>query len=944
MRNIALIVIFLCSTCVFAQESVTEGTLFAAGKNGKELGACPLKHTAVKADISGFLARVTVTQEFANDFAEPIEAVYTFPLSQNGAVDRMTMRIGDRTVRGEIKRREEARRIYEQAKTDGQTASLLDQERPNVFTQAVANILPGDRIIIEISYVETLKYEDGAYEFVFPMTVGPRYIPASVDAEDARKISPPVAATRSGRDVSIEVALDAGVPVEEIRSTSHEIETVNLSANRARVALRDGETIPNKDFILRYDVTGKRIEDAVLAHKDARGGFFTLILQPPDKFAAEDVTPKEIVFVLDTSGSMSGFPLEKAKEAMMLSLDGLYPHDTFNLITFAGDTSVLFDRPVPATQANLEKARAFLETREGGGGTEMMKAIRTALAPSDAQDHVRIVCFMTDGFVGNETEIIGEVQKHPNARVFSFGIGSSVNRYLLDKIAEQGRGEPAYVALEDDGSKAARKFYERVRAPLLTDIAIDWNGLPVTDVYPNRLNDLFSAKPLILHGRYTRGASGTIRLRGKMSGIETVREIPVSFPDTEAANDVLATLWARRKIDELMNGSTRYDANEEEPVVNVAARTRLAITKLGLDYGLLTNYTSFVAVEEQIRTDGGRTRTVQVPVALPDGMDPANATVSEDAEPPTGSLTPAVVEKLPPPPLKKAESSNITAGLGSGNGRVVNSNQVGIGGGSMRPAPTPAPKMSSSAPKVVSGGVVNGKATNLVRPSYPSAGRAVRASGPVSVQVTIDERGNVISATAVSGHPLLRAAAVQAARSSQFSPTMMSGQPVKTTGVIVYNFAPGQTNATTVSQPAPPVPLSPEERAAQERLEKERLAEQQRLEQERLAEEARKAEEARRLRPQAEKLHFWVFAVFDRLRRGSPLLTANEARFVAGDRASVEVYLANRTPETLEKLRALGFETVSENGPGSLVGTIPLDQLGALAGLDAVRLVLPKIR
>ena len=255
---------------------------------------------------------------------------------------------------------------------------------------------------------------------------------------------------------------------------------------------------------MKYDVAGKKIEDAILTHRGEKGGYFSLILQPPDKVNSEDVTPKEIVFVIDTSGSMSGFPLDKAKESMKLALDGLYPQDTFNLITFAGDTSVLFEKPVPATKENLAKAQAFLESRQGGGGTEMMKAIRTALEPSDSQKHIRIVCFMTDGYVGNDLEIMGEIQKHPNARVFSFGIGSSVNRFLLDKMAEEGRGEVEYVALNDDGSAAAKRFHERVRSPLLTDISLDFGNLQVADVYPKRINDLFSAKPVVIHGRFTK--------------------------------------------------------------------------------------------------------------------------------------------------------------------------------------------------------------------------------------------------------------------------------------------------------------------------------------------------------------------------------------------------------------------------------------------------------
>ncbi|MGH9947514.1 MAG: VIT and vWA domain-containing protein [Pyrinomonadaceae bacterium] len=608
-KALFLLAIALFAFGTFGQDT-TQGTLYAVDKKGADLGACPLKSTSVKTDISGFLARVNVRQEFENSFSEPIEAVYTFPLSQNGAVDQMTMTIGSRTIKGKIMKREEARQVYETAKAAGQTASLLDQERPNIFTQAVANIMPGDSVVIEISYVETLKYEDGQYEFVFPMTVGPRYIPGSVT--DAAKIKPPVAETRAGHDISIEVNLNAGVPVEAISSTSHPIVQFNNSPSNAKIALRDEKVIPNKDFILRYDVSGKRIEDAMLAHRDARGGFFTLVLQPPDKIASEDRTPKEIVFVLDTSGSMSGFPIEKAKEAMKLSLDGLYPDDTFNLITFAGDTHVLFDAPVPATQANLEKAQAFLESRQGGGGTEMMKAIKTALAPTESQTHLRIVCFMTDGFVGNENDIIAEVQKYPKARVFSFGIGSSVNRFLLDKLAETGNGEVEYVALDDDGSKSAKKFYERVRTPLLTDLSIDWNGMPVADVHPNKLADLFSAKPVIVNGRYTKAARGTIKLRGKVAGREIVREIAIDLPEAEPANDVLATLWARRRVDEISSEALKGKDAEQ---------LNKQIENLGIEFGILTQFTSFVAVEEKIVNYNGTPKRVDVPVAIPEGVD-----------------------------------------------------------------------------------------------------------------------------------------------------------------------------------------------------------------------------------------------------------------------------------------------------------------------------------
>src|SRR5262249_38026165 len=386
------------------------------------------------------------------------------------------------------------------------------------------------------------------------------------------------------------------------------------------------------------------------------------------------------VFVLDTSGSMSGFPIEKAKETMKLALDNLYPSDTFNLITFSGDEHILFPEPVPATKENLAKAQAFLESRQGGGGTEMMKAIKASMDPSDKQDHVRIVVFMTDGYVGNDMEIIGEVQKHPNARVFSFGIGSSVNRFLLDGMAKYGRGEVEYVGLNDDGSAAARRMHERVRNPLLTDISVDWNGLAVSDVYPRSVPDLFSAKPVVLTGRYTGNGKGTIRLKGKISGREFVREIPVDFSSTQS-RDVLATLWARTRVDDLMsqdfNGAQQGNMKDE---------VKQSIIQLGLDYRLMTQFTSFVAVEEMVVTDGGKPRRIDVPVEVPEGVN-REAVFGEAKVATTGQAyanlalrAPMARAKVQPSGRKVKESEK--RGVGSGTGG-------GYGGGAVS-SPKPA--------------------------------------------------------------------------------------------------------------------------------------------------------------------------------------------------------------------------------------------------------------
>ncbi len=631
----------------------TGGALDVVNKEGEVVGTCPLKHTDVRAEISGFVVRVEVTQKFHNPYEEKIEAVYTFPLSQNAAVDDMLMKVGEREIKGEIKRREEARRIYEAAKEAGHIASLLDQERPNIFTQSVANIMPGESVDVTIRYVEVLKYEDGWFEFSFPTVVGPRYIPGQptsrqpetppqlegkvVEVEtpegekepkgtgwlpdtdqvpDASRITPPVTVpgTRAGHDISISVNLDAGAAVRELDSKQHETAT-ERDGDIIKVRLKEKATIPNKDFILRYKTASDEIGDAVLTHASDLGGFFTLILQPPERVAPEQITPKEMVFVLDTSGSMNGEPIEKAKQTMFHCLANLNPKDTFNLITFAGDTHILFDKPVAATKQNVEKAQDFVKSLKGRGGTEMMKAIRAALEPSDSQEHMRIVCFMTDGFVGNDMAIIDEIQRHPNARIFSFGVGSSVNRFLLDNMAKAGRGEVDYVTLNTAGEDVAKRFYERLRNPVLTDIEIDWGGLPVTELYPERILDLFSAKPVVVYGQALKAASGQITLRGKVAGRPFERKIAVELPDRKPEHEVLGPLWARQKIEHLMNQDWR-GMQEGKPRTDIKEQ----IVDLGLKFRLVTQYTSFVAVEWMVITEGGEARRVPVPVEMPEGV------------------------------------------------------------------------------------------------------------------------------------------------------------------------------------------------------------------------------------------------------------------------------------------------------------------------------------
>jgi len=611
---------------------VTQGELDAIGKDGQRIGSCPLKHTDVSVDVSGFIARVTLRQQFQNPFKDKIEAIYVFPMSQDAAVDRMTMKIGDRIIEGEIKEREEARKIYDAARAAGKVASLLDQERPNIFTQAVANIAPGARIDIEISYTETLDWEDGEYKFDFPMVVGPRYMPgyptgapgpgtapATDQVPDANRISPPVTpeGTRAGHDISVTVKLNAGLPIQRLDSKQHEVNVAYTAKDKSQavIKLKDLKTIPNKDFVLAYQTASDKIEDTVLTHTDERGKFFTLVLQPPKRVRVREVVPKEIFFVIDVSGSMHGFPLDTAKKAMRLSIEGMHEKDTFNLMTFAAGTSYCFDAPVANTPENRAKALAYLESLRGGGGTEMMAAINGCLARQD-KERVRVVCFMTDGYVGNDMEIIDSVKKNAGvARVFSIGIGRSVNRYLLDNMAKAGRGEVHYVLDPKEAEGAAEKFYERVRMPVLTDVAVDFGTLKVEEVYPERIPDLFSSTPVVIKGRYKEAGKGQITLRGTTGAGPFERKIDVVLPEKEPANEALAPLWARAKVADLMSGDLlAIQRGQPNPAV------KETILGLGMRYRLLTQFTSFVAVEHKMVVEGGVPRKVAVPVEMPEGV------------------------------------------------------------------------------------------------------------------------------------------------------------------------------------------------------------------------------------------------------------------------------------------------------------------------------------
>ena len=668
------------------EESAAPGQLTLLNRKGEAAGLCPLKHTDVTADIAGYVARVTVKQEFTNPSKEPVEALYSFPLPNDAAVDDMTMTIGTRVVRGQIKRKEEALAIYEAARANGQTAALLDQERPNIFTQQVANIMPGARVVITISYVNLLKYQDGQYEFVFPMVVGPRYVPgtgyiyggqrgtpsgtAKFEGDpgttpvvlDAHRITPPIAprGTRAGHDISMTVRLDAGIPIQALGAVQHKVSIAPHGRTGATITLDNQQEIPNKDFILHYTAAGSEMAEGVLAYAPTRagiaggdppgvnasapvGGYFTMIIQPPLAPPKEEISPKEMVFVIDQTGSQSGWPIAKAKETMKRCISNMNPGDTFQLIGFNTAVYPCFPAPVANTPDNVAEALQFLEPLEGNGGTDILKSVEYALNIPDDPDRLRIVCYMTDGYVGNDMQILDYIQKHRGrARMFPFGIGNSVNRFLIDGMAREGRGAAEVVtvntnagaqfggAMPESGVKGAKdvadRFYRRIASPLLLDVHVDWNGLPVEDVYPKQIPDVFSSGPIVLKGRYTRAAEGDVTIHGLLRGKPWSRTIHVNLPAVQSEGSALSTLWAREKIEDLQSQDwLGAQTNSPHPQI------QQQIINTALEYHLMSQYTSFVAVEQRVVNIGGRQRLLDVPVELPEGVPAALAPAREKA-------------------------------------------------------------------------------------------------------------------------------------------------------------------------------------------------------------------------------------------------------------------------------------------------------------------------
>jgi Ca-activated chloride channel family protein len=583
-----------------------------------------LKHTDIQASIIGSLCDVLVTQQFHNTHIRPVEAVYVFPLPEDAAITELKLTIGHRVVHGDIREREQAQREYAQASQAGQGAALLEQERPNIFTVSVANIQPDEEVQVTLRFHDRVPYDDGMFEFVLPTVILPRYVPDSDAAEapavpDAERLHSPLLpdGSRDGHTLSVCVELDAG-KLHDISSPSHQID-VTQQRGSTLVTLHEAEAIPNKDFILRYCVAGSHIEAAPFTYRPPdKPGTLMLLLTPQVTLQPEDVVPRELLFVFDRSGSMAGQSIEQARNALQGCLRALNPEDTFNIITFDHEVDIFSPQPLPFTQHNLDQADAYIEQMYGRGGTEIKQALVAALQQPRDSERLRVVVFLTDGAVGNEDQVLRMLGHELNeARVYAFGVGSAVNRFFLDKLAEVGRGSVEYIFPGESIEDAVQRFQKRAAFPVLVDVQIDWDNGRVTDVFPERLPDLYAGQPLSILARFHNATTARMRLSGRTprGHYEQVLEVelPESTPDRSEHWAALAQVWARARIDALMQ------RERMEPRQKSAVRDE--ILGLALEHHLLSPYTAFVAIEERRDEHAQRDKAepVAVPIHLPQG-------------------------------------------------------------------------------------------------------------------------------------------------------------------------------------------------------------------------------------------------------------------------------------------------------------------------------------
>lgn len=613
---IVTVVTFSLITIAAAEENQDDRTLspyFFIEDGDSSVDKFPLKETDVTVNISGVIADVVIKQKYYNGGTRPINARYIFPASTRAAVHSMKMIIGEEVIVAQVKERQAAQQEFDKAKKEGMSASLVKQQRPNVFSMNVANILPNDTIDIELRYTELLVPTEKIYEFVYPTVVGPRYSnqPEATAPETDLWVKNPYLEEDqvSQTSFNISLSISTGIALQEIVCTSHETDVIWKSESVATILLVAPEDFGgNRDFIVRYRLAGQEIASGLLLFEGQEENFFLLMVQPPERIKPADIPPREYIFVVDVSGSMHGFPLNTAKKLLKNLIGNLRAVDRFNVVLFAGGSRLMSPSSLPGTRENIRKAIRVIDRQQGGGGTELRSALQKALSLPRSESFSRTTMVVTDGYIAAERDVFHLIQNNLNrTNVFSFGIGSSVNRYLIEGMARAGQGEPFIVTKPQEAQGEAERFRTYVGAPTLTNIAVKYDGFETYDIEPPAIPDLFAERPLVVFGKWRGKPEGTIELAGLGGAGEYIQTIPVAETKPLKMNRALRYLWARTRIARISDYSLGRRNREDE----------FEITNLGLTYNLLTRYTSFIAVHEAVRNSEPQSEDVTQPLPLP---------------------------------------------------------------------------------------------------------------------------------------------------------------------------------------------------------------------------------------------------------------------------------------------------------------------------------------
>ncbi|MEP5764352.1 MAG: marine proteobacterial sortase target protein [Halieaceae bacterium] len=634
----ALLPAALAMAAAMPQEEPGAGELMLSSGQGLARRALQLD-ASVHFQLSGLVAHVQLEQTFRNDSADWVEGEYMFPLPDNAAVNRLRLVVGERVIIGEIKEKQAARKIYQAAQRSGRKASLVEQRRPNMFSNKVANIGPGETVTVALSYIQRISYRDGQFSLRFPMTITPRYSPlGSSDADQVWQFLHPQPATPAEpvQSIRITAELDMGLPLASIDAPYHSL-ALTRQRQTYRLALAEGTVPMHRDFVLQWrPQSGSEPQAAVFHERVGAEEYALLMVLPPAADAdASEPLPRELIFVIDTSGSMGGSSISQARASLDFALQQLRPVDSFNVIAFNNSASALFAAAEDANAHNLARAREFVRHLAAGGGTEMLSALQLALpAPptplgsdpsgvrpqkghmSDVATRVRQVVFITDGAVGNETQLFQEIQRRlGKSRLFTVGIGSAPNSWFMRKAAEAGGGDFTFIGDVLEVQQQMQQLFDRLSQTLLADFQVDW---PTTvETYPAQIPDLYPGQPLVISARSDASLlDSPVTISGRSAGKPWRRTLAISSPSAADArgHEGVSTIWARAKIASLLDQKA-LGAN--------ADITRAAVLPLALQHQLVSPYTSFVAVEQRPSRPAASALGKQaVPNLRPKGQSP----------------------------------------------------------------------------------------------------------------------------------------------------------------------------------------------------------------------------------------------------------------------------------------------------------------------------------